>query len=364
MKILIVSTLRRKIHADETASRSQIIFHLAEGLATLGHSVTLLGTGDSFIPGVTVLPVIPKGIVDMPPEENAVFYEIALLTQLVHSVRKIHENYDIIHNHSAPEFLLSLIENELKRPLVTTVHLQTTPYVQQTLAQFKKTHFVPISQNQRTLLNNSNITRTIYNGIDTGAFSYYEHKEDYLFWLGRLARAKNPDGSFMDPKGVRWAIQLARETNQRLLLAGAVEDRQFYDKDVKPYLSDTIRWIGPIQAKQGMERKEIVRLMQRAKAFLMTINWEEPFGLVMAEAMSCGTPVIGFRRGSVPELVVNGKTGFVVDPLDGIAGLIQAVSDIGSINPVDCRKHVEKYFSTSIMVNNYASLFKDLLRNE
>ena len=105
---------------------------------------------------------------------------------------------------------------------------------------------------------------------------------------------------------------------------------------------------------------EVVKLMQKAKAFLMTVNWYEPFGLVIAEAQSCGTPVIGFDRGAVSELIVNGKTGFVVKPKQEIAGLKMALKNIDKIKPMDCRKHVEKNFSLEKMVQNYEQTYKEI----
>ena len=104
--------------------------------------------------------------------------------------------------------------------------------------------------------------------------------------------------------------------------------------------------------------------MQKAKVFLMTINWYEPFGLVMAEAMSCGTPVIGFNRGAVPELIVDGKTGFVVSPQEGIDGLKTALSKLETIKPIDCRNHVVTNFSTQTMIDNYEKTYLEIIKNK
>ncbi|GAI04287.1 unnamed protein product, partial [marine sediment metagenome] len=187
-------------------------------------------------------------------------------------------------------------------------------------------------------------------------------KEDYLLWIGRLSCAKDKKGVFMDPKGIRWAIKLAKETNSKLLLAGKVEAPGFFERDVKPYLNKKIKWIGPVSPEQSLTKKEVAKLMQKAKAFLMTVNWQEPFGLVMAESMSCGTPVIGFNRGAVSELVADGKTGFVVKPKQGINGLKKALKNIDKINPEDCRAHVEKNFSLEKMVENYEKTYREIMK--
>ena len=166
----------------------------------------------------------------------------------------------------------------------------------------------------------------------------------------------------MDPKGVKWAIKLAKVTGSRLVVGGNVEDMDFYNQDVKPHLSEKIKWVGPVSTELTLTKPEVAAMMQKARAFLMTINWYEPFGLVMAEAGSCGTPVIGFDRGSVKELVVDGKTGFVVSPETGVDGLKEALTKIDSIKPKDCRDHVVKNFSTETMVNNYEALYNEILK--
>jgi UDP-glucose:tetrahydrobiopterin glucosyltransferase len=174
-----------------------------------------------------------------------------------------------------------------------------------------------------------------------------------MLWIGRLPKAKDEQGEFLDPKGIRHAIALAQKTGSHLKIAGSVEDMAFFDKDVKPHLHDNIEWVGEVSSEQKMQREDIVRLYQKAKVFLMTINWEEPFGMVMAEAMSCGTPVIAFDRGAAKEVVADGESGFVVPPEKGIEGLTEALSKITVYSSQNCRKRVEEHFSIPKMVENY-----------
>lgn len=360
MKILIISTLKRKVTLQDTASRSQIISQIAYGMAKKGHDVSLLGTGDSIIEGVKTIPLIEKGWVDLPPVENPFFREIATLTQLARRVVEIQDQFDIIHNHVYPEFFTPIVENEITKPFMTTVHIQATDFIDDTLALFHKTKFISISKSHQSEFKKTQFYKVVYNGVDTNLFSFDDKKEDYLLWVGRLSKAKNADGTFMDPKGIRWAIQLAQQTNSRLLLTGNVEDKAFFDTEVKPHLNDKIRWVGPISAEQALKKEEIVKLMQKAEAFLMTVNWNEPFGLVMAEAMSTGTPVIGFDRGSVSELVVDGKTGFVVAPEKGIDGLKEALGKMSIIKHQDCRDHVVEHFSIQTMIDNYEETYSEI----
>lgn len=361
MKILIVSFLKRKVAPRITAARPRVIFDLVSGLLKKGHKVSILGTGNSFVPGAKIIPVIPKSFVEMKPFENPFYAHTAFLTKMANILEKIGNNFDIIHNHCYPEFINLLIEKNIKTPMVTTIHAQMTPELDGTLSLFKKSRFICISETAKKLAKKTKIYKVVYNGIDTNLYKFSEKKEGYLLWIGRLARTKDKKGNFMDPKGIKWAIQLAKETNSKLLLSGNVENPKFFEKDVKPYLSKKIKWIGPISPEQPLTKKEVAELMKKAKAFLMTINWNEPFGLVMAEAQSCGTPVIGFDRGAVSEIVVNGKTGFVVNPKQGIKGLKKALKNIDRINPKNCRKHIEQNFSLEKMVEIYEKVYQKII---
>jgi len=362
LKILILAPLTRKITPKITAARPRVIFDLITGLKKRGHKITVLGTRDSYIPGVKIIPVIKKGFYEISSSfENPFYAHTSFLVKLAKTAEKISSNFDIIHNHAYPSSINLLAEPSYKAPMLTTIHAQMTPEYDETLSLFPLSNLVCISKAAKNLTKKANIYKVIHNGIDTKLYKFCAKKDDYLLWIGRLSKAKDKKGNFLDPKGIKWAIKLARETNSKLLLSGNVEDREFFEKDVKPYLNKKIKWVGPISFDQPLTKKEVVGLMQKAKAFLMTINWCEPFGLVMAEAQSCGTPVIGFKRGSVPELIVNGKTGFIVDPKQGLAGLKKTLSKINTIKPGDCRKHIEKNFSLEKMVENYEKTYKEII---
>jgi glycosyltransferase involved in cell wall biosynthesis len=363
MKILIVPLLKRKITPKITASRPRVIFDLTKGLIERGHKVFLLGTQNSKIAGAKIIPVIKKSFVELEPFENPFYAHTSFLTKQTKILEKIGNNFDIIHNHCYPEFLPLLVANRIKTPILTTIHAQITKELDQALSLFnslQNVFFISISKAAKRLVKKTKIFKVIYNGIDTNLYKFCEKKEEYLLWIGRLSKAKDKSGNFLDPKGVRWAIKLARETGSKLLLAGNVEDIEFFNRDVKPYLSRRIQWVAPISKEQPLSKKEVAKLMQKAKAFLMTVNWYEPFGLVMAEAQSCGTPVIGFKRGSVEELVKNGKTGFVVDQKEGIEGLKRALKNIDKIDPKNCRKWVEENFSLEKMIANYEKTYFEI----
>lgn len=362
MKILIVSLLQRKISPRITAARPRVIYELCRGLVNKGHQVTILGTGDSYVPGAKIIPVINTSFINQAGWENPFYAETAYLTKLAKTLEKIAPGFDIVHNHTYPEFINLLVENNFKTPMLTTVHAQMTPAMDEALSLFKKSKLICISQSAKKLAVKANIWKVIYNGVDTDLYKYQEKKQDYLFWLGRLSKAKDKKGKYLDPKGIRWAIALARKTNSKLLLSGNVEDIKFFNQDVKPYLNKKIKWVGPITAEQPLTKKQVAKLMAGAKAFLMTVNWQEPFGLVMAEAMSCGTPVVGFNKGAVSELIKHNKTGYLVDYKSGVNGLVRAVKKIHQINPQACRQHVEKNFSLQTMTANYIKAYQQLVK--
>ncbi len=363
MRILIASLLKRNITPTTTASRPRVIYELIKGLLAKEHEVTVLATGDSEIPGATIVPIIPKAFVHLPAFENPFYAETSYLVQLAKKIEELAPQFDIIHNHTYPEFINLLIADKVKTPMVTTVHAQATEELDTVLSLFPTTSLISISHAHKKLFKKTHIQKVIYNGVDTTFYGFQGQKDDYLLWIGRVSKAKNPDGSFMDPKGVTWAIALARKTGSNLKLAGNVEDQTFFDTKIKPYLNDKIQWIGPVSSEQVLKKEEIVALMQKAKAFLMTVNWEEPFGLVMAEAGSCGTPVIGFNRGSVPELVKDGETGFVVDPTEGVEGLEKALKKIDSIQADKCREHIVQNFSLQQMIDKYEETYQEQIQS-
>lgn len=376
MKILIVSLLKRRLGEEVTASRSRIIYQLSKGLINRGHEVTILGTGDSVVSGAKIIPIIPKAIVDLPAFENPFYAETAFLVQLAKKIEEIGNNFDIIHNHTYPEFINLLVSDKIKTSMVTTVHGQATEELDSTFSLFPNTTLIALSKAHMNLFKKTKFKYIVYNGINTDLYSFSEKKGDYLLWLGRLSKAKDKNGNFMDPKGIKWAIELARKTGENLLLSGNVEDMEFYNKAVLPFLNDRIKWYGPVSQEQVLDRREVIKLMQEAKSFLMTINWEEPFGLTMIEAMACGTPVIAYNRGSVPEIIRDGLTGFVIDPdsadrpgkdtwvikKQGIDGLVEAVKRIGKIDREACRKHVEENFTVEKMVENYEKIYQEVIK--
>ena len=373
LKIAVLAGLKRSITLQTTVSRNRVILELVQGLARKGHSVTVFGTSDSKVPNAEIVGVIRKGLVDFPPSENPFYTDTAYITHAVMKLISEQERFDVIHNHMYPEFLPLIGSKLFEKPLVTTVHSQVTQELKMALSDtYGSSVLVSISECARKALSLN--SRLIYNGIDTNFFvPNSQFPKSYLLFVGRMSKAKK-NGKFMDPKGVTNAIEVAQKTGENLKIVGNVEDKKFYEELIAPNLSKKIQLVGEVSSEQNLGREEVRALYQNAKAFIFPIRWEEPFGLVMIEAMACGTPVIAYNRGSVSEIVRDGLTGFIIEPDDsreesrwiikkkGIEGLLDAVKRIGEIDRSVCREHVEDNFTVEKMVDNYEKLYYKIIK--
>ncbi len=356
----MLAPLKRPLTPDTTVSRLRVMVDLSEELLKRGHEITIFATQDSNLPGARIVGISPKGLQFLPPVENPFYQHTAYLTQMVKTAVDEQNNFDIIHNHMYPEYVALLALEQFITPLITTVHSQMVPETVDTLKKFPQAPLVAISEMSKKAAGIASM-HTIHNSVDTQLFMPQIGPKDYLLFVGRMSKAKDNQGNFLDPKGVSNAISVAQKTGERLKIVGNVEDPQFFETLVKPHLSDKIEFVGEVTSEQTLTRQQMVALFQGAKAFINAINWEEPFGLVMAEALACGTPVIAFNRGAVSEIVVDGKTGFVIDPSAGVNGLVAAVGKIAAIDRIACRVHAEIFFSKKRMVDEYEKLYYKLL---
>jgi len=367
MKIAIFSTniyptpLREGIIAP-----TWIAHYLTEGLVKKGHEVFLFGSSDSETKAKLIsggLPSLSKNknwskIYKKLEEKNDIKwkgslvlnYELILLKKLYKLNEK--ENFDIIQLHN--NRLRSLFfASFTKTPVFYTLHDRLShPYDTNLTGLIcskikeKNIRFISISDSQRKPNPNLNYASTVYNGIDINKFSFNEKKGDYLVAAGRI----------LPWKGFNIAIKVAQETGEKLKIAGTIppdHKETYWDKEIKPHLSEKITYEGVLNQNQ------MVKLYKNAKAFLMPIDWEEPFGLVMTESMACGTPVIAFNRGSVPELIKDGETGFIVKDTKE---MIEAVKKIDQIDRKACRKRVEENFTIKRMVDSYEKTYQKILK--
>lgn len=358
LHIAMLAPIKRPLQPDTTVSRLRVIVDLVSGLLRKGHKITLFATGDSQFPGAQIIGIAPKGLNFMPPPENEFYQHTSYLTLMIAEMVKRQGSFDIIHNHMYPEYLPLLALSGLTTPLLTTVHSQMVSETAAVLQAFPQADLVAISHMAKRLSGRE--MHVVHNSVDVDLFTPSEGVKDYLLCVGRMSKAKDEKGNYLDPKGIGTAIKVAQLTGERLKIVGNVEDPKFFETLVKPHLNDKIEFIGKVASEQTLTRQQMVDLFKGAKAFINAINWEEPFGLVMAEALACGTPVLAYDRGAVSEIVVDSKVGFVIDPSLGVDGLIKAVKKINSINRKDCRDHAVTHFSTVRMVDEYEALYTSL----
>lgn len=357
----MLAPLKRAITPDTTVSRNRVIADLAQGLVQRGHHVTIFAAGGSGLPGVTIVPVSPKPLTELPPAENEFYQHTSYLTLLLQEATKRQGEFDLIHNHMYPEYL-GLVASFIT-PVVTTVHSQMTELTASVLRGFPNSHLVAISHMAKRASNIDTMT-VVHNSVDTEFFLPHPHPGGvgtYVLAVGRMSKAKDEKGNFLDPKGITTAIRIAQMTGERLKIVGSVEDISFFERLIRPHLNEKIQFVGEVASEQKLTREQVRDLFAGARAFINPINWEEPFGLVMAEALSCGTPVVAYNRGAVSEIIDHGKVGFVVDPASGVDGFVSALKQIEAISRRTCRLHAVEHFSISRMVTEYERVYEKVI---
>ena len=380
--VLHVATLNQPIGADIGYGPIEtVIYNIDKGIHNLGYHSIVACSGDSKIIGeqyITIKQSFPEYWSDETPKkhENMRLH----LSKTLERAKK--GDIDIVHLHDSA--MMEYIHKGISKshiPIVMTLHVPANekgPFKQwsKLLTPSSAVYFVPISKYQknqhRGLVNTMNV---IHHGIDVEEYPFKNEpdKESYLFTIGRITKVKGQDK----------AIEVAKKTGSKLIIAGKVqnkpEDRKFfeclkksidlcvdvgkyptddnyYEKVIKPLLDSDkqIIYIGEIS-------KEENKLWYRhARATLFSVQWGEPFGLVMIESMACGTPILAFKKGSVPEIVIDGKTGFVVDSIDD---MVEAVKQIDRIDPNVCRKHVQDNFSIMSMAQKYSNLYQWIMKS-
>ena len=318
-------------------------------LVRRGHSVTLFASGNSKTKA-KLNSVFPKSLIEM----NVDWYHRSQNLINVSNAFRLADQFDVIHNHAGDNAMF--FTQGTKTPVVTTLH-NVLPTVKSKESDeyiaykyfAKKTNFISISLNQRMHTDiKFNFVDNVYNGIDVDKFKFSPKYKDYFFWLGRIHYGK----------GLAEAVEVARKIKQKLIIAGNItckSDEEYFAEIKSKIDGKNIKYVGEVSEKQK------IKYFSNAKALLFPIRWEEPFGLVMAEAMACGAPVIAFNRGSVSEVVKNGKTGFVVK---NEKEMINAIKNIDKIKRENCRAHVEKKFTIEKMVDNYEKVYEKIIKNK
>lgn len=314
---------------------TELVVHLVtEELVRRGHEVTLFASGDSET-SARLRSLTPHAVRYGDPANGLRHAEYLQLANVQACFLAAADGaFDVVHNHAGIEGLVLAAQS--RTAVLTTNHNPFVPQTQPIWDAYPWAHHA-ISEFSAATFPSRGALPPIHHGIDVGSFPFGERSDGYLLFLGRFT----PD------KGADRAIEAARAAGRRLVLAGKVDgaDEDHFRTDIEPAVDDDhVRYVGEADALGKR------RLLAGADALLFPIEWDEPFGLVMIEALACGTPVIGFRRASVPEIVDDGLTGFVVEDVPAMA---DAIGRLGTIDRRACRRSAERRFSVERMVDDY-----------
>lgn len=363
MKIAIINNNWGELRPKRAVGIAAVVRDVALGLHAKKHDVIVFSSHGSTLSGVPLVEVgtslKARGLHVLHPDSASA--QKAYIQEVIpHLV-----GFDVIHSHV--EHVLLPFVKDISTPVVSTIHgAGFAPREKEIFETYPDNVFVALSEGAKRALPYIHFSAVVYNGIDVGKAVFHPAPQfpGYFAWMGR----------FSENKGVLDAIAAVKQAGEVLALVGFEEKGQeaYFDKIKEASDGAQIRLLDRMIGDQKYS------LLGNAKAFLFPIHWEEPFGLIMVEAMACGTPVIAYNRGSVSEIVRDGVTGFIVNEMPnvecqmingkqlqiqktGIEGLVEAVKRIGEIDRAACRRHVEENFTVEKMVEGYERVYKKVL---
>jgi glycosyltransferase involved in cell wall biosynthesis len=343
LRIAQIAPLIESVPPKKYGGTERVVYNLTEGLVAEGHDVTLFASGDSTTSARLVSPVSESLRLGRKTRSPMMMH----MLMLAKVYDEMAGEFDIIHSHL--EFLTLPFAARSSTPTVLTMHGRLdTPDYARILRCYGQMSYVSISDAQRSPVPDINWVRTIYHGYPENLFDFNPEPEDYFLYLGRFSEEKRPDQ----------AIMMARACNVKLKIAAKIDpaDKEYFKQRIAPLLDHPlIEFVGEVDDRQ----KSV--LLRNAKGLLNTIDWPEPFGLVMIEALACGTPVIVRRCGSSPEVVTHGRSGFVCDNRQDF---INAIHNVDSISRAACRSEFEQRFTLRHMTSSYEKLYMELVSEE
>ena len=338
MRIAQIAPLHEAVPPKLYGGTERVVSFLTEELVALGHDVTLFASGDS-VTSAKLEPIWPRAL----RLDPAIRDPIAPHMLLMEAARAKADEFDVLHFHM--DYWPFSLFGRQRTPFVTTMHGRLDlAELQPIFDTFPAVPVVSISDSQRRPLPQANYVRTVHHGLPANLLTPQPGPKDYLAFLGRIAPEKGPDR----------AIRIARACGIPLRMAAKVDkvDQGYFDAVIRPMLAEGgVEMIGEINDAQKPA------FLSGACGLLMPIDWPEPFGLVMIEAMACGTPVIAFNRGSVPEIVEHGLSGFVVEDE---TGAMSAVSRLGELSRETVRARFDARFTAKRMAEDYLSIYRSL----
>jgi glycosyltransferase involved in cell wall biosynthesis len=339
VKIAQVAPLYESVPPRAYGGTERVVSYLTEALVDMGHDVTLFASGDS-VTSANLVSILPQALRLDPRKPDPVVWHTILMDQVL----KASSGFDIIHFHT-DVLQLSLV-GHCRTSCLSTAHGRLDlPELKALFRCFPNHPMVSISTSQRAPLPWLNWRATVHHGLPLGLYSLHAQPHDYLAFVGRISPEKRLDR----------AIEIACACGIELRVAAKVDaaDRAYYESTIEPLLdAPLVTYVGEI----GDAAKN--DFIGNARALLMPIDWPEPFGLVMIESMACGTPVIAYANGSVPEIIDEGVTGFIVQNQDQA---IAAVRNIGHIDRRRCRRVFEQRFSSRVMAMRHLDVYRELL---
>jgi len=339
MRIAQLAPLHESVPPGGYGGTERVVSWLTEELVRRKHEVTLFATADSCT-AAELVAVVPEGLrpAGVADANGPHLVELALLRARL-------AQFDVVHSHI--DYFALPFRRAGDPPFVHTMHGRIDlPEQRPVYSAFPDEPLVSISDEQRTALPQLDWVATVYHGLPIDDYPFGRGNGDYVLFLGRMSEEKRP----------HVAIEVARRAGVRLVLAAKIDDsnRAYFEREVQPLLAQPgVDFVG----ETGPE--ETIRLLAEARALLFPVDWPEPFGLVMIEAMACGTPVIASRCGSTPEVVADGVTGFVCDDE---AALCRALGRIGDLDRAACRRWVAERFSVTCMTDDYETVYRRLRR--
>lgn len=341
MRVAVLAPITHRLPPAGYGPWEQMAANLAKGLTDAGHEVTMFAAEGSTTPAELVATAphpLAEWPVDRVPPDPRIWEDLHIATMAGHVATG---RFDIVHSHLNVHPLG--FAQFLPVPLITTLHgAAWSKGIHPALQRYRHLPFISISDAERSYFPDLNYVATVHNGIDTETFTPGDGGGEHLLFAGRMAPEKAP----------HLAIEVARRAGRPLKLAGMIEDDHapYFDTQVKPFLNgEDIEYLG------SLDREDLIGAYRGAGALLVPLSWDEPFGLVVAEALACGTPVVGWRRGAMPELIRPDVTGQVVD---GVEGAISAVADLAVFDRDQCRKDAVTRFGIAAMAANHAAAYE------